>query len=64
MTGVKNDLGVMDGTDFNARASGGLRHGRREMEGETEEGKERNKAAEISEVASLRLPLGTGIRRI
>lgn len=29
MTGVKNDLGVMDGTDLNTRASGGLRHGRR-----------------------------------
>jgi len=29
MTGIKNDLGVMDGTDFNADAGGGLRHGRR-----------------------------------
>lgn len=29
VTGVKNDLRVMDGADLNARASGGLRHGRR-----------------------------------
>lgn len=27
MTGVKNDLSVMDGTDLNAGAGGGLRHG-------------------------------------
>jgi hypothetical protein len=31
MTGIKNDLSVMDGTDFNTRAGGGLRHGRRRM---------------------------------
>jgi len=40
MTGIKNDLCVMDGTDFNTGAGGGLRHGRRgdggrEREGET-----------------------------
>ena len=27
MTGVKNELGVMDGTDFDTGAGGGLRHG-------------------------------------
>lgn len=27
MTGIKNDLGVTDGTDFDTRAGGGLRHG-------------------------------------
>lgn len=40
MTGIKNDLCVMDGTDFNTGAGGGLRHGRR-GDGETEEGKEK-----------------------
>ena len=29
MTGIKNDLCVMDRTDFNTGAGGGLRHGRR-----------------------------------
>ena len=33
MTGIKNDLGVTDGTDFNTRAGGGLRHGRRRLGG-------------------------------
>ena len=37
MTGIKNELGVMDGTDFNTRAGGGLRHGRRGGETEEEE---------------------------
>lgn len=34
VTGIKNDLGVMDGTDLNTRAGGGLRHGRRRREGD------------------------------
>jgi len=40
MTGIKNELSVMDGTDFNTGAGGGLRHGRR-GDGETEGGKEK-----------------------
>lgn len=29
MTGIKNDVSVMDGTDLNTGAGGRLRHGRR-----------------------------------
>ena len=46
MTGVKNDLGVMDGTDFNTGAGWGLRHGEepeREKGGRGERKKGKNK---------------------
>ena len=33
MTGIKDDLGIMDGTDLNTSAGGGLRHGRRGRRG-------------------------------
>ena len=37
VTGIKNDLGVVDGTDFDTGAGGGLRHGRGRGEEEGEE---------------------------
>ena len=71
VTGIKNDLGVMDGTDLDTGAGGGLRHGRRRTEeGETEEegggedgGMDKYPStlclAIASEATRLRLPLGT-----
>jgi hypothetical protein len=43
MTGIKNDLGVMDGTDLNTRAGGGLRHGRRRARRRRRGGRGKNK---------------------
>lgn len=41
VTGIKNDLGVIDGTDLNTRAGGGLRHGRRRVGGRRRGGETR-----------------------
>ena len=38
MAGIENDLGVMDGTDFNTGAGGGLRHGGRQRRGRRKQG--------------------------
>jgi hypothetical protein len=40
MTGIKNDLSVLDGTDLDTRAGGGLRHGRRRAGRRRGEGKQ------------------------
>ena len=41
MTGIKNDLGVVGGTDLDTSTGGGLRHGRRGGRGGRSRGKEK-----------------------